>query len=78
LPALIATTPRARALVSIDSRKLRAPRSLKDAVNCRFSNLRKRRQPSMADSVCASRQGVSEMCGAIAACARRTASAVTA
>ena len=59
LPAETAITPRARSPASSARSLFSAPRSLKDAVNCRFSNLRNSSQPAIADSVRECRKGVS-------------------
>ena len=52
LPADAATTPVARSAAGERAaRKLRAPRSLNDAVNCRFSNFSQTRAPVISESV---------------------------
>jgi hypothetical protein len=59
LPAETASTPLARSAGVSCAILLSAPRSLNDAVNCRFSNLRKTSQPQIAESVRECRHGVS-------------------
>ena len=59
LPAETASTPPARSAAVSCAILLNAPRSLNDAVNCRFSNFRNTSQPQMAERVRDSRQGVS-------------------
>src|SRR4029077_18903513 len=54
----MAMTPRLRSSSSSESNLLSAPRSLKEAVNCKFSNLRKISAPAIADSVRECRAGV--------------------
>ncbi len=56
---------------------LSAPRSLNEAVNCRFSNFRYTSPPVMCDSVREPRHGVSSTCPARRACAARMSAAVT-
>src|SRR4051794_9561690 len=51
LPADAATTPRARSSAERCARKLRAPRSLNDAVNCWFSYFTQSSAPAISDSV---------------------------
>jgi hypothetical protein len=58
----MAITPRARSAGVSCTSLLQAPRSLKLAVNCRFSNLRNTCAPVSSDSVRDSTQGVSSTC----------------
>src|SRR5207302_1831169 len=58
LPAETASTPLARSSLVSWAILLSAPRSLNEAVNCRFSNFRKTSQPQICDSVRDARHGV--------------------
>ena len=77
LPAEAATTPLARCAASSPSRKLRAPRSLNEAVYWKFSNLRTISAPVISDSVREAEHGVSTTAPRIRSAAAATSSAVT-
>ena len=70
----MAITPRAPLLATGATSLLQAPRSLNEAVNCRFSNLRKTCAPMISDSVRDSTQGVSSTCPRRRAAARSMSS----
>ena len=70
----MAITPRLRSASESDSSLLSAPRSLKEAVNCRFSNLRCSSQPVRRDSVWLGRNGVRSTAPWMRAAAVRMAS----
>src|SRR5262249_59956489 len=76
-PADTARTPAARSAGASDRSLLRAPRSLNDAVNCRFSNLSQTLVPVISESVLDARHGVTSTAPAIARAASRTLWAVT-
>src|SRR5262245_5387246 len=78
LPALMAITPRRRSSADSDRSLLSAPRSLNDAVNWRFSNLRKTCAPVSRDSVRLSTHGVCSTALAMRPAAARTSSIDTA
>jgi hypothetical protein len=65
LPALIAATPRFFSSSLSDRIRFSAPRSLKLAVNCRFSNFSQTSQPAMPDKVREWRMGVRTSAGAM-------------
>src|SRR3954466_7022138 len=65
----MAATPRRRSSALSARIRFSAPRSLKLAVNCRFSNLSQTSQPAMPDKVRECRVGVRTSAGVIAACA---------
>jgi len=70
-------TPLARS-ASLSARSFAsAPRSLKEAVNWRFSNFRKTWLPVSADNVRDSSQGVATTCPRIASAALRMSWSVT-
>ena len=77
LPADMATTPRARSSASRESSLFSAPRSLKAAVNCRFSNFTTTWAPRMSDSTRECELGVRVTASAMRLAAARTSSAVT-
>ena len=58
----MAMTPRLRSSAVSDNSLLSAPRSLNEAVNCRFSNLSQISQPAISDKVRDSRVGVRSTC----------------
>ncbi len=74
----MAMTPRRRSLSASVSSLLSAPRSLNEAVYCRFSNFSHSSQPVSADSVRLRRQGVRSTAPAMRAAAARTSSSETA
>ncbi len=78
LPALIAITPRPRSSADSESSLLSAPRSLKEAVNCRFSNLRNTSAPVSADSVRLCTNGVRSTAPEMRAAAARMSVSETA
>src|SRR5277367_3674818 len=65
----MAITPPARSASVRLSSLFSAPRSLNEAVNCRFSNFSQTSQPAMADRVRDCRIGVRITCPSIAAAA---------
>src|SRR5688500_99225 len=73
----MAITPRARSASPSDSSLFSAPRSLKEAVNCRFSNLRKTSAPTSRDSVRLRKHGVCSTAPAMRCAAARMSSMVT-
>ena len=73
----MAITPRARSASPSDSSLFSAPRSLKEAVNCRFSNFRKTSAPTSRESVRLCRQGVCSTAPAMRCAAARMSSMVT-
>src|SRR6185295_11243407 len=73
----MAMTPRRRSSAESDSSLFSAPRSLKEAVNCRFSNLRKTRAPVSCDRVRLSTQGVCSTAPAMRCAAARMSSRET-
>src|SRR5688572_14680881 len=73
----MAMTPRWRCSASSVSSLFSAPRSLNEAVNCRFSNFSQTCAPVIDDRVRDSRHGVRTTSPAIAIRAARTSSAVT-
>ena len=75
LPAETASTPPARSAAVSCAILLNAPRSLNDAVNCRFSNFRNTSQPQIAERVRDSRQGVSPISPRSRAAARSMSAA---
>ncbi len=77
LPALIAITPRRKEAASSVSSLLSAPRSLNEAVNCRFSNLSQTSAPVSRDSVRLCRQGVRSTAPAMRRAAARMSSMET-
>ncbi len=77
MPAETASTPAAHSAGVSERSLTSAPRSLNEAVNCRFSNLRYTSAPVIADSVREYRQGVSFTWPASTAAAARMDSAVT-
>src|SRR5262245_46787382 len=70
----MAMTPALRSLAERADSRFSAPRSLKDAVNCWFSNLSQTLQPRMAESVRLKSQSVSMMAPA----RRRRAASISA
>src|SRR6516225_5270173 len=70
-------TPALRVAESSDNSLLSAPRSLNEAVNCRFSNLRWISQPAIAESVSDWRVGVRCTDWPMAAAALRISASVT-
>ncbi len=77
-PADIAITPRARSSGVSESSLFRAPRSLNDAVNWKFSNFTHTSAPVMSDSVRDRAVGVRSTDPAMRAAAASTSAAVTA
>src|SRR4051794_6438067 len=77
LPALTATTPAARSASVRWRSLLRAPRSLNDATNWRFSNLTTTVQPRTSDNVCDTALGVRTTESAIADAAASTSASVS-
>src|SRR4051812_16670268 len=77
LPALTATTPAARSASVRWRSLLRAPRSLNDATNCRFSNLTTTVHPSTSDNVCDTALGVRTTEPAMADAAASTSASVS-
>jgi hypothetical protein len=77
LPALIAITPRVRSAADSESSLLSAPRSLNEAVNCRFSNLRNTSAPVRRESVRLCTHGVCSTAPAMRCAAARISSTVT-
>src|SRR5262245_1589509 len=73
----MAMTPRRRSSAVSDRSLLSAPRSLNEAVNCRFSNLRKTRAPVSCDRVRLSTHGVCSTAPAIRFAAARISSRET-
>ena len=73
----MAMTPRLRSSGVSCSSVFSAPRSLNEAVNCRFSNLIQTSALAMRDSVSLRRQGVCTTAPAMRAAARCTSSRVT-
>src|SRR5690242_4991689 len=73
----MAITPRLRSSASSCSSVFSAPRSLNDAVNCRFSNLIQTSALAMRDRVSLRRQGVRTTSPAMRPAAARTSSRVT-
>src|SRR5258706_2836045 len=74
----MATTPRRRKASGMVSSLLSAPRSLNEAVNCRFSNLRNTSAPVRRDSVRLWSIGVRSIALAMRAAAACTSAGVTA
>src|ERR1700675_834725 len=74
----MAITPRLFSLGDSVERRLTAPRSLKEAVNCWFSNLSQTLLPTISDSVRLQLQSVWTMASAIVRCAASMSSSVTA
>ena len=68
--------PARRCSATVDAACCSAPRSLNEAVNCRFSNLRNTCAPMISDSVRDSTQGVSSTCPRRRSAAARTSSIV--
>src|SRR3979411_1554970 len=73
----MAITPRFFSLGDSVERRLRAPRSLKEAVNCWFSNLSQTLQPRISDSVRLQSQSVSTIAPVRLPRAASTESSVT-
>src|SRR6185436_19851553 len=73
----MAITPRRRSSAESDRSLFSAPRSLKEAVNCRFSNLRKTCAPVRRDRVRLSTHGVCSTAPAIRCAAARMSSSET-
>ena len=78
LPALAATTPRARSASESLAILLYAPRTLNDPVRCRFSHLRNTGPPTVSDSTRECSTGVSEITSWISLRAAVTSSELTA
>src|SRR4029078_9647821 len=74
LPAETASTPLARSAGVSCVILLSAPRSLNDAVNCRFSNVSDTSQPQICDSVRDARHGESTISPRSRSAAARTSS----
>src|SRR3954451_22958690 len=77
LPALTATTPAARSASVRWRSLLRAPRSLNDATNCKFSNLTTTVHPKTSDSVWDTELGVRTTAPAMAEAAASTSASVS-
>src|SRR5690349_18714137 len=73
----MAMTPRLRSAGLSESSLFSAPRSLNEAVNCRFSNLRNTSQPARRDRVRLWRNGVRSTAPAMRPAAARTSCAET-
>src|SRR5262245_53484533 len=73
----MAITPRVRSSAASADSRLMAPRSLKEAVNCWFSNLSQVLQPRISDSVRLQLQSVSTIAPCTRARAASTSSSVT-
>ena len=77
MPALAATTPRARWSASSRAMRLYAPRGLNDPVRCRFSHLSRTSWPVRSDRMREATTGVRRMTGSSSSSADAISDAVT-